>query len=714
MSGISIRLTHKVMAIGLFGLIGLVAFGTIYQIGSLSQDTSRDAAEDARRLSDLNQRISQQLLEARRAEKDFQLRRDQSYAKRHAELASDITRNLDRLGSAARAAGYAAVGEKASLVRTGFERYVSEFAAVEQAEVRLGLNETLGLSGSLRTAVHGIETKLKEVDDPRLTSGMLTMRRHEKDFMLRRDPKYLDALKKTATEFSGQVEASAIPPAVKADIGKKLSKYQDDFVAWAAGAQDLTAHGSAMSKEFRTIEPVLDEIEKTVSQQYDAARAAEESMRASIKLWMWVALGCSILLVGSVSFFTGRSISTALIAMVRAMTGLAKGDMSVAIPGVGRKDEIGEMAGAVEVFRSNMAEADRLRAEQAEADARRREQRKFDMQRLADTFEGAVGEIIETVSSAATELEASSNTLTHAAERGNSLATAVAAASEEASANVQSVSSASEELTSSVSEISRQVQESARVADVAVGQAQRTNCARRRADQGRFPHRRRRRTDQHHRRADQPPGAQRDDRGGAGGRSRQGLCGGRDRSEGSCRADRESHRRNRSAHRRDPVRDRRIRRRDQGDRRHHRADVGDLVDHRCCGGGTGRRHAGDLPQHPARRARYFRGFVEHRRRPARLRRDRGCLGAGAFGRAVAVAGEQPAQERGRALPGIGAGGLRRPPPGECGGASCFASQHGCGENSVRRGRPVVLRRLLLTPACNYGAQSYGIRTSQHC
>ncbi|AWL97788.1 methyl-accepting chemotaxis protein [Bradyrhizobium ottawaense] len=476
MSGISIRLTHKVMAIGLFGLIGLVAFGTIYQIGSLSQDTSRDAAEDARRLSDLNQRISQQLLEARRAEKDFQLRRDQSYAKRHAELASDITRNLDRLGSAARAAGYAAVGEKASLVRTGFERYASEFAAVEQAEVRLGLNETLGLSGSLRTAVHGIETKLKEVDDPRLTSGMLTMRRHEKDFMLRRDPKYLDALKKTATEFSGQVEASAIPPAVKADIGKKLSKYQDDFVAWAAGAQDLTAHGSAMSKEFRTIEPVLDEIEKTVSQQYDAARAAEESMRASIKLWMWVALGCSILLVGSVSFFTGRSISTALIAMVRAMTGLAKGDMSVAIPGVGRKDEIGEMAGAVEVFRSNMAEADRLRAEQAEADARRREQRKFDMQRLADTFEGAVGEIIETVSSAATELEASSNTLTHAAERGNSLATAVAAASEEASANVQSVSSASEELTSSVSEISRQVQESARVADVAVGQAQRTNA----------------------------------------------------------------------------------------------------------------------------------------------------------------------------------------------------------------------------------------------
>ncbi|MBR0986368.1 methyl-accepting chemotaxis protein [Bradyrhizobium liaoningense] len=475
MSGISIRLTHKVMAIGLFGLIGLVAFGSIYQIGSLSQDTSRDAAESARRMSDLNQRVSQQMLEARRAEKDFQLRRDQSYAKRHAELASVIVRNLDGLGSAARAAGYAGIGEKVSQARAGFDRYVTEFTAVEKAEVKLGLNETLGLSGSLRAAVHDIETKLKEVDDPRLTSGMLMMRRHEKDFMLRRDDKYLESLKKTAAEFSKQIEASAIAPAMKADIGKKLAKYEGDFAAWAAGAQDLTAHGSAMSREFRVIEPVLEDIEKNVAQRYDAAQAAEASTRASIKLWMWVALGCSILLVGSVSFFIGRSISSALLAMVRSMTGLANGDTSVAIPGVGRKDEIGEMAGAVAVFKTNMAEAERLRAEQAEAEARGRAQRKADMQRLADGFEGAVGEIIETVSSAATELEASANTLTQAAERGNSLATAVAAASEEASANVQSVSSASEELTSSVSEISRQVQESARVADVAVGQAQRTN-----------------------------------------------------------------------------------------------------------------------------------------------------------------------------------------------------------------------------------------------
>jgi methyl-accepting chemotaxis protein len=115
------------------------------------------------------------------------------------------------------------------------------------------------------------------------------------------------------------------------------------------------------------------------------------------------------------------------------------------------------------------------REEQKDTERRMAIQRKADMHRLADGFEGAVGEIIQTVSSASTELEASAGTLTSAAERSQQLTTAVAAASEQAATNVQSVASATEEMSSSVSEISRQVQESARIANEAVGQAQKTN-----------------------------------------------------------------------------------------------------------------------------------------------------------------------------------------------------------------------------------------------
>ncbi|GGI26557.1 methyl-accepting chemotaxis protein [Bradyrhizobium guangdongense] len=476
MSGLSIRLTHKVMAIGLFGLLGLVAFGAIFEIGSLSQDASRDAASRARAIADLNKQLSIEMLEARRDEKNFQQRRNESYAKAHAELIGPIERDFDEIERLMSAGGMGALAETMKQAQQGFKRYAADFNSLVAAETRLGLNETLGLSGSLRVAVHDIEAKLKQVDDPRSTSWMLMMRRHEKDFMLRRDPKYLAELKKAAGEFSNAIELVAVPTAVMNDITAKLQKYQAEFAAWAETAQQSAALDAAMMKTFREIEPVMTEVRSAVEATYRQADAAEAATRDAVRFWMVIAFGITIVVLAAVGFLLGRSISKALSGMVDAMARLARGELSIAVPGVGRKDEIGEMAAAVEVFRTNMMEAERLRAEQAEADARAREQRRADMKRLADGFEGAVGEIIETVSSAATELEASSNTLTQAAERGNGLATAVAAASEEASANVRSVSSASEEMTSSISEISRQVQESARVADVAVGQAQRTNA----------------------------------------------------------------------------------------------------------------------------------------------------------------------------------------------------------------------------------------------
>jgi methyl-accepting chemotaxis protein len=97
------------------------------------------------------------------------------------------------------------------------------------------------------------------------------------------------------------------------------------------------------------------------------------------------------------------------------------------------------------------------------------------LERLATSFQGSVGQIVDTVSSAATELEAAASTLSKTAETTQALATNVAAASEQASANVQSVASATEELASSVSEVGRQVQESARIAADAVKQAQQTD-----------------------------------------------------------------------------------------------------------------------------------------------------------------------------------------------------------------------------------------------
>ena len=603
MIGFSFRLTHKVMAIALIGLLSLVAFGAIYLVGRASQDASRAAAMNARAIADLNHKLAKDMLDAQRAEKDFQLRRDLAFAKRHAEISAEIGRELAELRSATRAGGFTALADNVDAVAKGFDSYDKEFTAVEQAEVRLGLNETLGLSGSLRSAVHDIESKLKDLDDPRLTSGMLMMRRHEKDFMLRRDAKYVGELTKSATEFAKAAAAAEFAPAIKADIAQKLAKYQADFSAWAEGAQETSRHSTAMSKQYAEIEPVITEIGKDVAERYRLAQAAETETAAAVKQWMLITLGLALVIVSAVSFAIGRGISQAIRAMVSAMTGLAKGDTAVAVPGVGRRDEIGEMAGAVEVFKTDMIEAERMRSEQAAIEQRQRAQRKDEMNRLAAGFEAAVGEIIETVSSASTELEASASTLTSTAERGQSLATRVASASEEAAASVQSVASATEQLSVSVTEIGRQVQESARIASEAVDQARRTNArvselskaANRIGDVVELINTIAGQTNLLALNATIEAA-----RAGEAGRGFAVVA-----SEVKAgRADREGDRRDRPADLRHPDHDRGIGRCHQGNLPHHRAAVRYLLDD-CRGRrATGRGDAGYFPQRATHRARH--------------------------------------------------------------------------------------------------------------
>ncbi|MBV9564340.1 MAG: cache domain-containing protein [Bradyrhizobium sp.] len=182
-----------------------------------------------------------------------------------------------------------------------------------------------------------------------------------------------------------------------------------------------------------------------------------------------------LLVTLAVSGFLARRITGPLHSMTAVMKEIAGGRLDLAVPGVGRSDEIGEMAEAVEVFKSNAVARLALESEHNETEARAAGRRRADMHKMANDFEEAIGKIVATVSSASSQLESSAFSLTATAERAEGLASKVASASEQASSNVQSVASATEELSSSVSEISRQVQQSARIAGEAVDQARATN-----------------------------------------------------------------------------------------------------------------------------------------------------------------------------------------------------------------------------------------------
>ncbi len=163
-----------------------------------------------------------------------------------------------------------------------------------------------------------------------------------------------------------------------------------------------------------------------------------------------------------------------LVAMSGSMEKLANGDLKIDVAGADRRDEVGTLARALEVFKQNGLENERLQAEQ-KAEQAKKEQRQAAIEQHIAVFEGSVRASLDTLASAATEMRATSQGMSAIAEETSAQATTVAAAAEQASANVQTVATATEELSSSVSEIGRQVTESTKIAGKAVEEAGRTN-----------------------------------------------------------------------------------------------------------------------------------------------------------------------------------------------------------------------------------------------
>jgi len=262
-----------------------------------------------------------------------------------------------------------------------------------------------------------------------------------------------------------------------AGVNANIEKYAEAYHKAAQDAHETEALvNGEMAKGAQSIAADAEAIKQSgIAEEAKIEHETTETMTSTESLIMMIAVG-SLALGLVLAWLIGRAISKPVVGLCAGMRELAEGNFQVVLPGLGRADEVGDMAAAVETFKVKAEEKARDEAEaKIKQDQIAAQQRKADMIKLADSFEAAVGEIVETVSSASTELEASASTLTSTAERAQELTTMVAAASEEASTNVQSVASATEELSSSVNEISRQVQESARMAGDAVGQARRTN-----------------------------------------------------------------------------------------------------------------------------------------------------------------------------------------------------------------------------------------------
>jgi methyl-accepting chemotaxis protein len=251
-------------------------------------------------------------------------------------------------------------------------------------------------------------------------------------------------------------------------------RYQDFF--------DHGAHEQAVAFSFHELSDGMNAFRQSINADLDfqireGKKAGDRgaALGSSARTLILAVLAAMAMLCIGAGWSLVRGISTPIGKMSIAMRRLSERDMSSEIPGIGRGDEIGGMAAAVQVFKESMIRVDKLAGEQEEMKIATAAAQKAALNKTADAFEATVGKLVGMLSSGATELQATAQSMSSTATQTNQQASTVAAAAEEASAGVQTVAAAAEELTSSIREITRQVAQSAVISNKAVSDTRRTD-----------------------------------------------------------------------------------------------------------------------------------------------------------------------------------------------------------------------------------------------
>src|SRR5882724_2954121 len=228
--------------------------------------------------------------------------------------------------------------------------------------------------------------------------------------------KALAALKVAMTAFGAGIANDDVRK-IFSDVNANVEKYAEAYHKASHNAHEIeTLANGEMLKLAPPLAAAAAPIKKSgIPEETPIANETASLIGSTEHFIMWLAIG-SLVLGIALAWLIGRAISKPVVGLCAGMRELAEGNFQVVLPGLGRGDEVGDMAQAVETFK---VKAEQKAREEAEAKIKQDQiaalQRKADMIRHADTSESAVGEIIETVSSASTALEASARTLTSTA-----------------------------------------------------------------------------------------------------------------------------------------------------------------------------------------------------------------------------------------------------------------------------------------------------------
>ncbi len=523
----SLKISIRIGILAALGAVSIAILSATHIIGGLSTGAAYAEQHDSAVLAQLAGSVEIGVLQMRQHEKEFLIRKDTSDVEQYETYASGVLEALDHMKALPVATE---LQQEIETIEQGVVAHMGQFRAVVGSYQQLGLDENQGLQGSVRSAVHAVEEKLKEADVPELTVKVLMMRRHEKDFMLRNAEKYIARIDERRAEFDALLldlsTPSAVSPPVTAEFpivedvpavdeqvatleeaatpeeatvpslppvptpvvqvsrlpqgfSDSVSSLLDAYQAGIRRYADISLRVAAEEKELNTIfDEMIPAFERTfevAEQSLEHAEGVYETSKAATSL-IFLVVGFSILTVVLLfGFAIGRSITASLKRITSTMSVLAGGQTDVSVPYLTAKNEFGEIAQAVDVFRKNAIEQSKLEAEQAERQATR-EQRTQKMEALISAFDTKSAALLNAVSRSSGDLHDTAGKMTQTAEVTSARASAASSAAESASSNVQTVASAAEQLHSAIAEIGQQVAQSADISRKTSSAADRTSA----------------------------------------------------------------------------------------------------------------------------------------------------------------------------------------------------------------------------------------------
>ncbi len=473
MPALSIRL--RIALLALVPIAGVLAAGAAAWYGQRAAAEAFVSYEAYAGLATDATRVRASVRELRFSAIDFAERYNPEAEKQFAQARVEAMMALRQIRSKPQAAAFASDLDKA-ISQLSDAQQVFGFATATIGE--LGMSETTGLTGKMNESVQQLEVLARRVaqnfdDGAGILEQVLQMRRHEKDFIIRGEETDLDLFRQARTKFINEVSRSVIAPAMKTELLKAGENYWPALDAYVEGTRSVLSTVEQLDRLLLGLDQTTNVLVSAADDGRNRANEARVSAEAATLQLVIGIIVSVIILCGIVALVLGRSMTRQIGGITASMRELAAGDTLIEVPSTDAKDELGEMARAVLVFRDNAIERERLAAEQiAEVEARNRRSAAVDQ--LIRGFEDAAGKSLQALRGASGELDGASDQLDTSSGAVTSEATGATDAMEQAAASVASAAAAAEELSASIAEIAGQASKSTEVAGTAVAEAERT------------------------------------------------------------------------------------------------------------------------------------------------------------------------------------------------------------------------------------------------